>query len=361
MCPLQYYQIMRNCKDKKHHRYQLVCYAQEHGNKPAARAFNTSPQVTRKWVRRFKLGGYQALGDRSRRPHSSPQETPPELKEHIVALKKKYKRLGAEQIKILERVSLSAKTMRKIWRKAGLKSRKRRKKHITKNNLREIKKKYQLFQRACEDTKDLTDIPEYWLQMKSLDLPQVQYTYREVSCGVQFLGFANECSLTHATLFAKYLNWWFRKLKVPLPQKANRQTDNGSEYVGSWNAKSPSSYTLEVESWLDQTHTTIFPGAHRMQADVETVHNLIEMEFYEIETFKDRQDFLNKAYTYLLFFNLQRPNTYKEGKTPWQLAQEKIPQLDKRLLMIPPVDLDALIRSKIDFFQKGGNNVLTVP
>lgn len=251
MCPLQYYQIMRNCKDKKHHRYQLVCYAQENGNKPAARVFHTSPVVVRKWVRRFRLQGYEALKDKSRRPHTCPKETPPETKEHIIALKKKYKRLGAEQIKILENVSLSAKTMRKIWREAGVKSRKRRKKHVTKNNLRKIKKQYQLFQRVCEDTKDLTDIPEYWLQMKTLNLPQVQYTYREVSCGIQFLGFANECSLTHATLFARYLNWWFRKLGVPLPEEANRQTDNGSEYVGSWNAKLPSSYTLEVESWLD--------------------------------------------------------------------------------------------------------------
>ena len=139
----------------------MVCYAQENGNKAAARVFHTSPVVVRKWVQRFKLQGYEALKDRSRRPHTCPKETPPELKEHIITLKKKYKRLGAEQIKILENVSLSAKTMRKIWRKAGISSRKRRKKHITKNNLRKIKKEYQLFQRVCEDTKYLTDIPEY--------------------------------------------------------------------------------------------------------------------------------------------------------------------------------------------------------
>ena len=64
--------------------------------------------------------------------------------------------------------------------------------------------------------------------------------------------------------------------------------------------------------------------------------------------------------TYQLFFNLHRPNSYKEHKTPWQLAQEKKPDLDKRLLMVPPVDLDKLLSWKINLIQ-GGNHLLTVP
>lgn len=47
MCPMQYYQIMRLCKDKKAYRYQIVVHAQTHGVKPAARAYKTSPGVVR--------------------------------------------------------------------------------------------------------------------------------------------------------------------------------------------------------------------------------------------------------------------------------------------------------------------------
>ncbi len=36
----------------------------------------------------------------------------------------------------------------------------RRKKHITKQNLREVKKRFKLFEQSCEDTKDLCDIPK---------------------------------------------------------------------------------------------------------------------------------------------------------------------------------------------------------
>ena len=360
MRPYKYYHIMKQSKDKKQLRYQMVQHALKQGIKPMARAFHTSPQTVRKWTNRFKAYGCDGLKDLSQRPHHSPLETPSYLKEQIIKLKDKYKRLGAEQIKVLENIPLAPKTMRKIWRDAGISSRKRPKKHITKNNLREIKKQYKLFEKMVEDTKDLYDIPEYWPQMKTLDLPKVQYTFREVSCGILFLGFANQRSLTHAYLFAIYINHFLKKFKA-LPESSTRQTDNGGEYIGAWNAKKPSAYTLAVESLQGQRHKTIFPGAHRMQSDVETIHNLMELEFYEIEHFADRKDFMSKAHTYQLFFNLQRPNSYKEHKTPWQLTREKNPHLDKRLLMIPPVDLDILLNWKTTFFKKRGKDLLTVP
>jgi len=362
MCPLQYYQTMRNCKDKRAHRYQMVQYALTHGVKPAARVFGTSPPVVRIWLNRFKEQGYAGLVDLSRRPRYSPRATAEDVKNHIIGLQKKYRRLGARQVKTLENLAQAPKTIRKFWREAGVSNRRRRKKYITKQNLREVKKRFYLFQQSCEDTKDLFDIPEYWPQMKRLNLPTVQYTRREISCGILFLGFANERSLIHATLFAAYINCQMAKYKaLPEDDSARCQTDNGVEYCGSWNAKEPSAYTRTVESLSRQEHTTIFPGAHRMQADVETVHGLMETEFYEIETFADRADFINKANTYQLFFNLERPNTYKEHKTPWQLVQEKKPNLDKRLLMTAAVDLDALLNAYTSFLAQGGKDVLTNP
>jgi len=353
---------MRNCKDKRTHRYQMTQYALSHGVKPTARIFGTSPPVVRKWLSRFKEQGYAGLVDLSRRPHHSPRATTQAIKDHIVGLRKKYRRIGAEQVKTLEGLKQAPKTIRKFWRDAGVQRGRRKKKYITKQNLREVKKQFYLFQQSCEDTKDLFDIPEYWPQMKRLNLPVVQYTRREISCGILFLGFANERSLIHAALFASYINHQMTKYKaMPKDDSARLQTDNGSEFIGSWNAKKPSAYTKTVESLPGQEHTTIFPGAHRMQADVETVHGLMETEFYEIETFSDRADFISKANTYQLFFNLERPNTYKEHKTPWQLAQEKKPDLDKRLLMTATVDLDDLLNTYTSLLAIGGNNVLTNP
>ncbi|MBU0759768.1 MAG: helix-turn-helix domain-containing protein [Candidatus Omnitrophica bacterium] len=350
---------MRLSKDKKQQRYQMVIYAKEHGVKPTARLYATTPKTVRKWLLRFIEGGYKELDDLSRRPHHSPRAVPEDDAKHIIKLKTKYKRVGAEHVRILENLSTSAKTIRKIWRKNGVSSRCRRKKHVTKQNLREIKKQFALFERSCEDTKDLFDIPEYWPQMRLKGLPKTQYTFREVSCGVQFLGFADERSLTHAELFAEYINEHLKRHGL-IVENGIRQTDNGSEYIGSWSAKEPSAYTLAVES-EKLIHGTIPPGAHRFQSDVETVHNLIETEFYEIERFADRREFMEKAHTYQLFFNLERPNTYKEDKSPWQLAKEKRSNLPKKALMLPPVDLDALLDKKLANQAIGGYHVYSAP
>jgi hypothetical protein len=70
---------------------------------------------------------------------------------------------------------------------------------------------------------------------------------------------------------------------------------------------------------------------------------------------------MNKAYSYQLFFNLQRPNTYKENKTPWQLAIEKNPNLSIDIAKIPPVDLCELLNKKLDFLAKGGYDVSSTP
>jgi transposase len=123
----------------------MVQYAFVHGVKPTARVFGTSPPVARKWLARFKEQGYAGLVDLSRKPHNSPRATPQSIKDHIVGLQKKYRRLGAKQVKALENLKQAPKTIRKFWREAGVASRRRRKKYITKQNLREVKKRFYLF------------------------------------------------------------------------------------------------------------------------------------------------------------------------------------------------------------------------
>jgi len=337
----------------------MVVYADRFGIKPAARHFKATRNTVRKWQRRFKELGYTGLTEISRKPHNSPNTTSKENHDKLVKLKKKYKRMGADQVKFIEKLPQSPRTIRKIWREHGISSRRRRKKYQTKQNLRAVKKEYALFQLIMEDTKDLIDIPEYWIQMKEHNLFKVQYTFRDVTTGLMFLGFADQRSLTYSALFARYINHHLQKHGADLSNTI-RQSDNGSEYIGNWQAKSDSIYTKEIEKVPGQIHSTIFPGAHRMQADVETVHNIIEMEFYEIEIFKSRKNFMDKAYSYQLYFNLQRPNSYKEFKTPWQLTKEKKPDLDIRVAMIPPVDLCKLLKNNL-FLLSGGHDVYSAP
>ena len=53
----------------------------------------------------------------------------------------------------------------------------------------------------------------------------------------------------------------------------------------------------------------------------------MELEFYDIESFRGREDFISKAATYQRSFKFARPNSYKEWKTPYELAKEKHPKV----------------------------------
>ncbi|MDC7126904.1 MAG: helix-turn-helix domain-containing protein [Spirochaetales bacterium] len=45
----QYYQLIKNSKDPVPFRTEMVKYAIENGNKPAAKNFQTTPKTVRKW------------------------------------------------------------------------------------------------------------------------------------------------------------------------------------------------------------------------------------------------------------------------------------------------------------------------
>jgi len=69
---------------------------------------------------------------------------------------------------------------------------------------------------------------------------------------------------------------------------------------------------------------------------------------------------MQKALTYQTFFNFQRPDSYKENKTPWQLAKEKCPNLQEEALLLPPVDPDALMDKRVVCGPLGGG-MMCVP
>lgn len=366
MCPVQYYTIMLNCKDKKLLRMRMVWHFKEHKNLSlTARAFKTTRITVSKWVKRYEEAGYAGLESLSTRPHSSPFETPKEIKDQVIRAKKKYRHIGAKQIKLLANLEPCPDTILKICKEAGFKPRKRIKKHVTKQNLRAVKKLWALFQQICVDVKYLDDIPNYYLYMKHHNLPVYQYTARDVTSGITFWAFAYEKTLTNAVIFIIYVFEHLKAHGVDL-SKVTIQTDNGSEFIGLPTAKELSEFTKTIMSYGSR-HSTIPLGAHRFQADVETFHNLEETDFFDVESFNGMNVFLDKTNTYILWFNLERPNTYKENQTPLQIAKTKVPHISKSVVMLPPIILDSMIKdirnldSEIKYMYKGVYDVLQNP
>jgi transposase len=359
MCPIRYYEIMRQSKDARYLRLKMVQYAHAHGGKPAARVFGVTVKTVRKWLRRYEATGYAGLSDRSRAPLHPHRRVSSAQRRRAIALKKKLKPFGAARIKRDFALPLSVKALRRIWREEGLLKRKR-KKPATKNDLRAVKAAWRLFEQTDLDTKHLYDIPEYWAQMRRLGLPKYQYTAREVVSGVQFLAYGDECCVAYADLFADEILAHLRLCGVRL-EGCRFQTDNGAEFIGSWQAKTDSAFTRTVQAVPGLAHTTIPPAAHTWQADVETVHRLIEDEFYEVEAFASRTDFFRKAALYNLWFNVARKNSYKNDRTPWQIIHERDPTIAPLVAVWTPIDLDKAWQEKMARKDAGGYDVVPYP
>ncbi len=69
-----------------------------------------------------------------------------------------------------------------------------------------------------------------------------------------------------------------------------------------------------------------------------------------------RDDFLAKTMTYNLWFNAVRKNSYKGDKTPWDIVQERNPNISPDIVALPPFYLDGLFNKKFDSMakKKGG-------
>lgn len=62
------------------------------------RQFDIGRRTGYRWLRRFEVAGLAGLEDRSRRPHSSPRQTPAELEAQVVALRQRHPAWGARKL-----------------------------------------------------------------------------------------------------------------------------------------------------------------------------------------------------------------------------------------------------------------------
>ncbi len=336
--PVAYFDVVRHMKNAFNYRLRLVTHARQHGIKAAARAFRTTVPTVRKWLRRYEGQGLKGLQQLSRAPHSCPHKIGGELAARVVELRRQLPTFGARRLQREWELPLGHGAIARILRDHRLIHRRRRK-YQKKQDLAAVKETWARFQQISADTKDLDDIAAYWPQMKARGLPAVQYTAREVRSGLQFLAYSSRRSAQASTLFAQRIQVHLRRCGVHLPD-LTWQTDNGGEFIGELQPDGSRSHFPAAVAFFGSQHERIPPGAHTYQSDVETVHRLIEDEFFDLETFRSRSEFMAKASLYQLYFNLARPNSHKRGLTPWQIIHQLDPRLSLHICLLPPTFLD---------------------
>jgi transposase-like protein len=329
--------MIKQVKDKYDLRLRLVESAKRIGIKPTATLYGTSPQTVRKWVRRHKAQKRSGLADRSHAPHRCPHQTPEPVEQQVIQARAQTG-FGAARLKAEFELPASVGAIGRILRQGGL-VRPRKRKHVTKHDLRAVKATWAVFSQLCHDTKDLDDIPYYWPQAKALGLAVIQYTAREVVTGLTFADYAQERSASLACVFAERVMAHLTACGVSLDE-VGFQSDNGSEYAGGKDHRgAPHGFKPTVEAH-GVTHTFIPPAAHTYNSDVETVHRLCEDEFFDREDFADRTHFLQKAQSYWLYFNVARRNSYKDNRSPLEMLRQLAPTVDPRLTLWQPVFLE---------------------
>jgi hypothetical protein len=91
----------------------------------------------------------------------------------------------------------------------------------------------------------------------------------------------------------------------------------------------------------------ILPGAKTYNSDVEALHRGVEEEFYQIEPIFSQKDFLSEAYAYMLCFDYQRSNRYKDNQNPSQILYSLMhSRINKQIFNLPPLILDHYLKSK---------------
>src|SRR2546426_7469283 len=168
----RYFDLVREMKNAYNHRLRLVESAKQRGIKPTARLFATTVPTVRKWLRRFQQHGPSGLLEHSRARHHQHHKTPATLEAQLVELRKTLQHFGARRLIREFDLPIGHGALERIWREHGLME-KRRRKYQRKQDLAHIKASWALFQQISADTKDLDDIPHYWLQAQRLHLPVI--------------------------------------------------------------------------------------------------------------------------------------------------------------------------------------------
>lgn len=120
--------------------------------------------------------------------------------------------------------------------------------------------------------------------------------------------------------------------------------------VAGHKRKSDRGFTHTAEDRIGARHRFIPPEKKNLQADVETMHNIIEEEFFNLETFKGDDavaTFFRKAGLWQLWANTTRKSGCKGRLTPDDILREADPDRDPGVWNLPPLDLDRLFEHHV--------------
>ncbi len=331
---MKYYTMVRSKNHLFDQRLEMVVFAKQNSIRATVQRFATSRNTIRKWLRRFNEHGKAGLVEQSRAPKTCPHKTHPNTERQIVRLRLKAN-FSARRLKDEYEIHASEGAIARIIRQHGLSRKQRKKPHRKTADHRAEKLAMAPFTYLQMDTKDLSDIPNYRAYMWQHNLPRYQFTIRDCTTGAQYLSYATEATVTYASITAKRVLEHFEKSGVDL-KTVKMTTDNGSEFSGNRLDHSDRGFVHTVETQCGVRHIFNPPYSPNSNPDVESVHNTIEHELFNIESFNGIDDFRSKVRTYQEYYNLARFNYSKGKRSPREILTQKETSISAKILLLPP-------------------------
>jgi transposase len=295
-----------------------------------------------KWVKRYRESGLGGLRDLPRTPRHPHRKVTPQM-EHKILKWRDLTGFGAMRMRMELEFPFAARTIHKVLvRNQRVKS--RRKKWRKKRDLRRIKSRLKPFDKVQADIKHLDDIVELYPDYVKHKLPRYEITIRDVRSGAVWLFYSYERTVYATILAADIFAYHLKKHGIEL-NKVRIQTDNGSEFSGL-RMHHTRGFRHHLKQVLKMKHSFIPPRYPNANADVESFHRLVEDEFYVRERFGACSEFLGKAFTYQLYFNLVRKNSYRDWQSPADILQKY--EIDPRVLILHPVILEPGMLKTVD-------------
>jgi len=296
-------------------RWILPIFNKEIKLKDLAKVCPHGKRSLERWVSNYNKYGEDGLEAKTTRPKTNPKETPIEIKEKVIGLRKEKKVCALKLMWKLEKegVKIHERTIGKILKNEGL---------VKKYRMKKVKYKYI---KATLKPGELVEIDVKFVPGRIVGRRYYQYTAIDCSSRWRHLAVYEEQTNDRSILFLKEV---IEKFQYDI--KAIK-TDNGSIFTNYYTSMTKrSDMTVKTIHALDIfcnenniVHYLIDPGKPAQNGKVERSHREDQEKFYEQNKFKSFRDLQKRMKEWNMYYN-NLEHCGLRGKTPNEFLAEII-------------------------------------
>lgn len=294
-------------------RWVLPIIRKEVRLKDAAKLCPYGTRSLERWVAEYKKHGEAGLEPKSTRPKTNPKETPIQIKEQVIELRKQTKLCALKLKWKLEKtgIVLHERTVGKILKAEGL---------VRKYRVRRVKYEYI---KAQLKPGELLEVDVKYVPGMVANMQYFQYTAIDCASRWRYLGIYDQQTNDHAIKFLEEV-----MIRFPHPIQAVK-TDNHSTFTNYYiGTNKRSDMTVKTLHGLDQfcarhniVHYLIDPGRPAQNGKVERSHREDQEKFYDLSNFTTLKGLRRRVKQWNMYYN-NLEHCGLAGKTPNEFLAE---------------------------------------